>query len=112
MASAPMLPDGFSDLEAFAPTWCLATEAERFARRGASTMDDLQPFYEAAMARLDDARSYLDTKDIDDLDERDTNLMYLLFSLIQISFSVELWRQAKIPDTGAAAIDLWLEAPL
>ena len=32
--------------------------------------------------------------------------MNLLFSLIQISFSVELWRQARIPDTGAADIDL------
>ncbi len=110
--STTMLPPEFADLEPFAPTWCLETERERFARRGQSTMDDLQPFYDAAIGRLDEARAYLDTKDLHELNEQDTNLLYLLFSLIQISFSVELWRQPTIPDTGAAAIDLWLEAPL
>jgi hypothetical protein len=112
MSDTTMLPREFSDLEPFAPSWCLATETERFNRRSASTMDDMQPFYDAAMARLDEARAYLDTKDIHELDEKDTNLIDLLFSLIQISFSVELWRQARIPDTGAADIICWLEAPL
>ena len=112
MSATQMLPSEFSSLEPFAPTWCLDTESERFARRGASTMDDLQPFYDAAMSRLEEARAYLDTKELDDLDEQDTNLIHLLFSLIQISFSVELWRQARIPDTGAADIICWSEAPL
>ena len=75
-------------------------------------MDDLQPFYDAAMARLDEARVYLDSKDLHDLDEQDTNLLNLLFSLVQISFSVELWRQSRIPDTGAADIVCYSEAPL
>jgi hypothetical protein len=110
--STTLLPPEFSDLEPFAATWCLETERERFAQRGVSTMDDMQPFYDAAIARLDEARAYLDTRDVHELNEQDTNLMHLLFSLIQVSFSVELWRQARIPDTGAAAIDLWLEAPL
>ena len=39
----------FSDLEPFADTWCLATERERFAARLASTMDEMQALYDAAM---------------------------------------------------------------
>jgi hypothetical protein len=112
MTTTTMLPSEFSDLEPFAPTWCLDTETERFNKRSACTMDDMQPFYDAAMARLDEARAYLDTKDLSELDEQDANLMNLLFSLIQISFSVELWRQPRVPDTGAADIICWLEAPL
>jgi len=107
-----MLPAEFADLEPFAAYWCLETETERFNRRGSCTMDDLQPFYDLAMERLDEARAYLDLKDVHELDEQDTNLLNLLFSLIQISFSVELWRQPRIPDTGAAEIIRWMDAPL
>ena len=112
MSDHTLLPSEFSDLEPFAAKWCLETETERFAARGTCTMDDLQPFYDAAMARLDEARVYLDSKDLHDLDEQDTNLLNLLFSLVQISFSVELWRQSRIPDTGAADIVCYSEAPL
>ena len=40
----------FADLEPFAATWCLPTEPERFAQRLASTMDEMQAFYDAAPA--------------------------------------------------------------
>jgi hypothetical protein len=107
-----MLPSAFADLEPFAPTWCLATEKERFARRLASTMEEMEAFYNVAFARLDDARAYLDKLDIHDLPEDATNLLHLLFSLVMVSFPVDLWRQPRVPDTGAAEIDCWLEAPL
>ena len=42
-----MLPPEFADLEIFAPTWCLATEAERYAQRLSSTMTEMQAFYDA-----------------------------------------------------------------
>ena len=42
-----LLPEQFSDFEPYAPTWCLATERERFAQRMASTMDEMQAFYDA-----------------------------------------------------------------
>ena len=111
-APTALLPSAFSDLEPFAPTWCLGTETERFSKRMSSTMEEMQAFYDAAFPRLDDAREYLDKMDLHDLPEDATNLMNLLFSLIMVSFPVELWRQPHVPDTGAADIDCWLEAPL
>ena len=42
------------------PTGASRTEAERYAKRLASTMDELQAFYDAAFPRLDDAMAYLD----------------------------------------------------
>ena len=41
-----LLPDAFADLEPFA-AWCLATERERYAKRLASTMPEMQAFYDA-----------------------------------------------------------------
>ena len=39
-----LLPRDFSDLERFAAKWCLATEAERYAERLASSMQEMQDF--------------------------------------------------------------------
>ena len=50
-----MLPPAFAELEPFAPTWCLATEPERWAQRHSSTMAELQEFYDAAVPHLEDA---------------------------------------------------------
>ena len=50
----PILPDEFGDLEPFAD-WSLESEAERYAKRLSSTLDELQAFYDAAFPRLEDA---------------------------------------------------------
>jgi len=56
-----LLPGAFSDLEPFASTWCLPTERQRYAQRLASTMDEIQTFYDALFPaprrRLRTARS-------------------------------------------------------
>ncbi len=62
-----MLPEAFADLEPFAATWCLRTEGERYGRRLASTMDEMQTFYDAAFPRLGEALSYLDQYPLDAL---------------------------------------------
>ena len=44
-----LLPLEFAELEPFATRWCLATGEERFAQRMASTMDEMQAFYDAGL---------------------------------------------------------------
>ena len=56
------LPAEFADLEPFSD-WCLESERERYAKRLASTMDELQAFYDAAFPRLEAAMEYLDQYD-------------------------------------------------
>jgi hypothetical protein len=103
-----MLPTDFADLEPFTD-WCLPTEAERYAKRLASTMDELQAFYDAAFPRLDDAIAHLDALPFDALPEDATHLLWLCYSLVNVSFPVEVWRQPRVPDSGAASMDVVVE---
>ena len=98
------LPAEFADLEPFAD-WCLATEAERYAKRLGSTMDELQAFYDAAFPRLEAAMAYLDGFPLDALPDEATSLLHLCYSLVNASFPVECWRQPRVPDSGAASMD-------
>ena len=107
--TASLLPPEFADLEPFAKEWCLASEPERYAKRLASTMDEMQAFYDAAFPRAEAAIEYLDQFPLDELPDDALNLMRVLYSLISISFAVEAWRQPHVPDSGAAYLDLVLE---
>jgi len=104
MAEASVLPADFADLEPFAD-WSLETEAERYAKRLASSMDELQAFYDAAFPRLEAAIAYLDGFPLDALPEDATRLLWLTYSLVNASFPVEVWRQPRVPDSGAASFD-------
>ena len=103
-----ILPSEFADLEPFAE-WSLETEAERYAKRLASSMDELQAFYDAAFPRLEAVCSYLDELDLAALPEDATRLLWLCYSLVNASFPVEVWRQARVPDSGAASMDMVIE---
>jgi hypothetical protein len=107
--TSTLLPPEFSDLEPFAATWCLATEHERFAQRMATSMDKMQAFYDAVTARYEAAMAYCDTFPLDDMPDDAVNLMHLLYSMVMVSFPVECWGQARVPDTGAAYLDLMVE---
>ena len=104
----PTLPPEFSDLEPFS-AWSLETESERYAMRLSSTMDELQSFYDAAFPRLADAMAYLDRLDLDALGDEATRLLWLCYSLVNASFPVEVWRQPRVPDSGAASLDMVIE---
>jgi hypothetical protein len=103
-----IFPAEFADLEPFAD-WSLETEAERYAKRLTSTMDELRSFYDAAFPRLEDAMAHLDALDLNALPEDATRLLWLCYSLVNASFPVEVWRQPRVPDSGAASMDMVVE---
>jgi hypothetical protein len=98
------LPAQFSDLEPFSG-WCLEFERQRYAQRLASTMDELQAFYDAAFPRLEAAMEHLDQYPLDALPDDARHLLWLCYSLVNVSFPVEVWRQPRVPDSGAASMD-------
>jgi hypothetical protein len=102
--SEARLPTQFSGLEALAEDWCLPTEEERYARRLASSMAELQAFYDAVFPRVEEALVFCDQYALDNLPAPVLNLMRLLYSLVAVSFSVEAWGQGRIPDTGASEL--------
>jgi hypothetical protein len=102
------LPSAFAELETFAD-WALPSEKDRYAKRVASSMDELQAFYDAALPRLEDSTDYLESVSIDGISDEDRNLLWLFSSLVTVSFPVEVWRQARVPDSGAASVDVTVE---
>jgi hypothetical protein len=98
------LPPAFADLEPFAE-WALPTEHERFAKRLASSMDELQAFYDAALPRLDDAVEFLDQFELSALPADASQLIWMYYSLMTVSFPVEVWRQPRVPDSGASTVE-------
>ncbi len=105
MLPAETLPAGFGALEPFSD-WVLPAERERYAKRLASTMAELQAFYDAAFPLLEQAMKHLDQYPLHELPEPERNLMYLMMSLVNVSFPVEVWKQPRVPDSGAAYLDL------
>lgn len=103
-----MLPARFSELEAFSE-WILPTEFDRYAKRLDSTMEELQAFYDAAFPLMADGTEYLESVQLDGISEEDRNLLWLFCSLVTVSFPVEVWRQPRVPESGAASFDAVLE---
>jgi hypothetical protein len=102
------LPTDFADLEPFG-AWAIPTERARYDKRVASTMEEMQAFYDAAFPRMEDALSYLEQYEMDALPEDAKRLLWLYCALVTVSFPVEVWRQPRVPDSGASTFDAVLE---
>jgi hypothetical protein len=100
-----LLPDVFAEFEPFAETWCLATEAERYERRLASTMTEMLEFYDAFFPRAEEAIEYCDKFSLDDMPEEVVHLLELVYSLIMVSMSVEIFSQPKAVDAADAVLN-------
>lgn len=99
------LPSEFADLERFSD-WILPTEPQRYAKRLSSSMAEMQDLYDTCFSRLEDAIAYLDRSPLDALSDDARALMHLMQSLVMVSFPVEVWKQPRVPDSGAAYLDL------
>jgi hypothetical protein len=102
------LPQAFADLEPFAD-WVLPSEYDRYEKRLNSTQEELQAFYDAAFPRLQQSTDYLKSVSMDGISEEDQNLLWLFCSLVTVSFPVEVWRQPRVPESGASSFDVYVE---
>lgn len=107
--SGSSLPQEFSDLEAFVADWALPTRAKRYDARLSKPFDELVAFYDAVAPRAEDAVGYLNGLDIDDLPDDATTLLHLLYSFILVSYAVNVFKQNRIPDSGAAFFQMVAE---
>jgi hypothetical protein len=97
-------PERFAALEPFAD-WALPREADRYAKRLASSMDDMQAFYDVALPLLEANVEYLQGVSLDDISDLDRNLLSVFEALVTVSFPIEVWRQPRVPDSGASSFD-------
>jgi hypothetical protein len=103
------LPQEFSDLEPFVADWALPTRAQRYEMRLKKPYDDLVTFYDTIAPRAEQAIAYLNDLDINELPEDAEKLLHLLYSMILVSYSVNVFKQNRIPDSGAAFFDMVAE---
>lgn len=95
MTDTQRLPEPFRDLEPFAE-WALPTEKERMEAREASTIEDLQVFYDAMAARLPAIVQYLKQFPLDKMPEPSQRLLNMALSLVEVSIAVELYRSPHV----------------
>jgi hypothetical protein len=103
------LPQAFSEIEPYVADWALATRAERYAARLDRPFDELVAFYDAIAPRAEEAIAYLDGLDINALTDEATRLLHLLYSMILVSYAVNVFKQNRIPDAGAAFFEMVAE---
>jgi len=92
------LPEGFEELEPFVAYWAGDGTAQRMAARCEASMDDIQAFYDAMIARGEDAMQLVDQHPLHDLPPDIATLAKLLLALAQASIAVELHGQPRAPD--------------
>jgi len=112
MTPERQLPEGFSELESWVDGWALATREQRYAARLERPYPELVAFYDGIAPHAERAIAYLDGLDINDLRPQDRWLMHLLFSMILVSYAVNIFKQNRIPDSGAAFFDMAVEPSL
>jgi hypothetical protein len=99
-----LLPEEFADLEPFAAEWALESEPERWAKRHASSIEEMRALYDAVFPRVEAVCAHLDGFTLGELPEQQRNLLHLVQSFVLVTFPVEVWGGPRIPDTGHAQL--------
>ncbi len=100
-----IFPPEFADLEPFSE-WSIEKDHDRYQKRLGSSMAEMQSFYDTLVPRGPAAMEYLDQFDLKELPESALRLLWLLYSLTVVSFAVDIFKQPKVPDSGAAYIEI------
>lgn len=104
-----VFPAQFVDLETIAGPWAIASANERYRKRLASSIGEMQTFYDAVFPRANAILAYCNDFDINDPPEQVKALMNVLYSLVAVSFAVDVWKQPRVPDSGATYLEYFIE---
>lgn len=98
MKDPALLPAGFDDLLPYLD-WALPTESARSKKRLNSSMETMQEFYDAMLPRVDDVMQHLNAFSLETMPPVQRNLLNLCLSLSEVSFSIEVYGQAEVPNS-------------
>jgi hypothetical protein len=84
------LPEGFEMLAPFAARFAIASTAGRAARRGDSTPDERQAFYDAAKDLVGPALDRLDKLPLGQLDQPHQRLLDMVLAYAHIALAIEI----------------------
>jgi hypothetical protein len=92
------LPPGFDMLEPFADAWVLPDSLARMEKRRTSSMDEIRPFYDAAIASADKALAHLRNFQLGELPPAEERLLKLMLSLAEVGPAVEWFNDPMVYD--------------
>ena len=95
-----LLPAGYESLEPFVAYWAVDGTANRDRKRGESTAEQRQAFFDAAKDHVARALQELDRKPLSQLDEREQRLMNLILSFAHVTMAVEMLGDAEPRHAG------------
>ncbi|MFF2846313.1 hypothetical protein ACFVT5_08270 [Streptomyces sp. NPDC058001] len=107
--SVALLPEPFRALEPYVRDWALPTRQQRYDMRLSKTIEELMEFYDTIAPLAEDAIAYLDRLELNDLPEDATRLLHLMYAMVLVSYPVNVFKQPRIPDSGAAFFDTVVE---
>jgi hypothetical protein len=106
---ATLFPAEFADLEAVAAPWAIPSYTERYRKRLNSSMEELEAFYTTVFPRAQEIITYCDGFDIKEPPEEVKALLNVIYSLLVASYAVEVWKQPRVPDSGATFLEGFVE---
>ncbi len=75
----------------------MPTSHERWIRRSETSLKDIQTFYDAMLARADDAVTYVERFPLHNLPDDAACLLRLLLSMTQAAMAIELHEAPRVP---------------
>ncbi len=97
--AARPLPEGFADLAPFVAGWALRSERERYHRLHSVRLEDLRPFYDTMLARIDAVLEHLDRYHADRLPDDAQTLFDLAMTFAETAHPLDLgWKDVDFPD--------------
>jgi hypothetical protein len=94
-----LLPLQFAALERFTAVWALATEKERHDNLVAHSVEELSPFYEAMLPRMDEITLYLNQFPLDAMPADAQRLFDLAMTFMESAHPIDLhWETTDIED--------------
>lgn len=95
-ATDARLPAGFAALEPFVAAWALPTQGERRARRLASSMPDIQAFYDAILPHTRAIAAHLKAFALDAMPAPEQRLLHLAYAFMAVAPAVEIFKQPDV----------------
>ena len=98
------LPAPFADLSPLTERWALGSQQERHQALIDATLDELRPFYDALMGRMDAIVKYLNGFDLKAMPQDAQNLFDLALTWAETAHPIDLkWKTTDIEDSFPAS---------
>ena len=96
------LPKQFAAMQPLVDDWALASEAARNSKRRASSMQQIQDYYDALQPQMDAVMTYLNGFALAETPEEAKTVLYLALMFMELSTAVELYQTVDVPESFPA----------